>query len=174
VATPYVVAGAVTDVAGSHAYVVYFRLNKRLPSFGKTPTSAVKALATVDGGYDGMSAMYPIPGAARPCYEQDIQGQAVRYPSSVATTIVLAHGPRQVARLALYLNTATDAPALQRDVRVTARRSTDMVPATSGRGRYIPFPEGPYVRALGCGGGIPGELAWREYERLHQTTRASR
>jgi len=170
----YVVAGALTDVAGSHDYAVYFRLNKRLPSFGKTATSPVKGLTTVDGGYDGMSAMYPMPGAARPCYEQDIQGQAVKYPSSATTTIVLAHGPGQVARLALYVETATDTPALQRNVRVTSRRPTDMVPATAGRGRYIPFPEGPYVRALGCGGGIPGELTWREYERLRQAGRASR
>jgi hypothetical protein len=174
VSTPYVVAGAATDAAGSHAYAVYFRLDRRLPSFGKTATSPVKALATVDGGDDGMSAMYPIPGAARPCYEQDIQGQAVKYPSPAATTIVLAHGPGQVARLALYIDTAAETPALQRDVKVTSRRPTDMVPATSGNSRYTPFPEGPYARALGCGGGIPGELTWREYERLRQAGRASR
>ncbi len=170
-----VAVNKVPGPGGTHFYEIFFRLNRLLLHFGRSPVSGAMAVATVDGGYDGFSQMYQLPGASVPCYSETIEGATVKYgePSSLPS-LVLPHGPGQIARLALLTAQVDPGPTLQANVRVSREIMGDMVPTSDGPGTYEYFPAGPYGRLLlGCDSHVPGELTWRRYAELHREGRAS-
>jgi hypothetical protein len=172
---PYVVATSSVDAAGSHNYSVYFRLNKLLPRFHPKPTSAIKAVATVDDGLDpvglGADVVSQFPNTTVPCYMEGVT-EATLYRSQHLNELVLPHGPGQIARLELFVGTP-DKPTLKANVRVATPQMTDMVPSGTGPGAYMSVPSGPYGRLLGCDSRVPGEITWSEYAKLHRDGKAS-
>jgi hypothetical protein len=139
VGLPYVTASTLTDASGSHAYGVYFRVNRPIPGYVTYLTSGAQPTVTIDGG-EGQTPLDHYPGTSAPCYIAIIDGATKL--GSISSAILRA-GPGQVVRFALVI-VPPDGPRLLANVRATRLLPSDV------SHRHSDWQDQPYGRLLGC------------------------